>query len=421
MVVTVEPGIYFSLYVLQYFYLPSPVHSRYINTEVLQRYLPVGGVRIEDNILITSKGYENLTTAPKGEAMLDVIRNGKSNTSITPSHSRKPLGRSYGDEESPLRRAPGIPSETPELIPGPPARAATMPTEVKQRGSVDFEPFNGPSLFSNFRRSMTTDENIQRWRQSRERVSTPETPAAQIANATPVCGESVSGVEHVYMGSAVCLGTAPRARKGSQGQLMCKNCAILVQTLDRLRQNLNTSTQSSPTLERSPVFERTARATSAEKRRMGHLAEELRAVEVPAKSAPHISEHREPDVPQLHRLHDRSASPVFRNGTRALPCSIPAPLFSTVPHLDTSLYALPSSSLHNQQSMRVLPPTGWSKEEEGAPPMSFKKPKHQAENNAPFSAIRTRSGTAKPTSAPPVASGGYIEKARKDIEDLSLL
>ena len=70
MVVTVEPGIYFSAYALQHFYLPSPVHSKYINTEVLKRYMPVGGVRIEDDILITSSGYENLTTAPKGDAML---------------------------------------------------------------------------------------------------------------------------------------------------------------------------------------------------------------------------------------------------------------------------------------------------------------------------------------------------------------
>ena len=61
---------YFSAYALNYFYFPSPIHSKYINKEVLARYFPVGGVRIEDDLLITSKGYENLTTAPKGEAML---------------------------------------------------------------------------------------------------------------------------------------------------------------------------------------------------------------------------------------------------------------------------------------------------------------------------------------------------------------
>ena len=55
MVVTVEPGIYFSVYALQHFYLPSPVHRNFINVEVSERYMPVGGVRIEDDILITDK------------------------------------------------------------------------------------------------------------------------------------------------------------------------------------------------------------------------------------------------------------------------------------------------------------------------------------------------------------------------------
>jgi Xaa-Pro dipeptidase len=39
----------------------------------LQYYYPVGGVRIEDDILVTEDGYENLTKAPKGQAALDII------------------------------------------------------------------------------------------------------------------------------------------------------------------------------------------------------------------------------------------------------------------------------------------------------------------------------------------------------------
>ncbi|KAF2104331.1 putative Xaa-Pro aminopeptidase, partial [Rhizodiscina lignyota] len=73
MVVTVEPGIYFSRFAIQQF-LQSPEHSKYINKEEVEKYYSVGGVRIEDNILVTAGGYENLTTAPKGEEMMRMIR-----------------------------------------------------------------------------------------------------------------------------------------------------------------------------------------------------------------------------------------------------------------------------------------------------------------------------------------------------------
>lgn len=75
-VITIEPGIYFNRFLLETFFLSDPKHARFIDTEVLERYVPVGGVRIEDDILVTRRGYENLTTAPKGEAMLKVIRRG---------------------------------------------------------------------------------------------------------------------------------------------------------------------------------------------------------------------------------------------------------------------------------------------------------------------------------------------------------
>ena len=76
MVVTVEPGIYFCREYIEAYYLSKPELARYIDTEVLGRYWSVGGVRIEDCILVTEDGYENLTTAPKGEEMLKII-NGK--------------------------------------------------------------------------------------------------------------------------------------------------------------------------------------------------------------------------------------------------------------------------------------------------------------------------------------------------------
>ncbi|KAI5208768.1 putative Xaa-Pro aminopeptidase [Aureobasidium subglaciale] len=74
MVITCEPGIYFNREALETVFLPSPIHSKFINTAVLERFMPVGGVRIEDDLLITKDGWENLTTAAKGEAALKIIR-----------------------------------------------------------------------------------------------------------------------------------------------------------------------------------------------------------------------------------------------------------------------------------------------------------------------------------------------------------
>ena len=72
MIVTVEPGIYFSAAALR-----SDSHiADYVDLDVVQRYMDVGGVRIEDDILITREGNENLTKAPKGEEMLEHIRKG---------------------------------------------------------------------------------------------------------------------------------------------------------------------------------------------------------------------------------------------------------------------------------------------------------------------------------------------------------
>ncbi|KAK4456088.1 xaa-pro dipeptidase [Podospora aff. communis PSN243] len=76
MVVTIEPGIYFCREYIQAYFLDNPTHAKYINKEVLEKYYPVGGVRIEDCILVTDDGNQNLTTAPKGDEMLAVINEG---------------------------------------------------------------------------------------------------------------------------------------------------------------------------------------------------------------------------------------------------------------------------------------------------------------------------------------------------------
>ncbi|KAH7162114.1 putative Xaa-Pro aminopeptidase [Dactylonectria estremocensis] len=69
-VITVEPGIYFCSFIIAP-YLKDPEHSKFIDAAVLDKYWDVGGVRIEDNILITPTGYENLTTVPKEAAELE--------------------------------------------------------------------------------------------------------------------------------------------------------------------------------------------------------------------------------------------------------------------------------------------------------------------------------------------------------------
>ncbi|PWY63905.1 putative Xaa-Pro aminopeptidase pepP [Aspergillus heteromorphus CBS 117.55] len=76
-VITVEPGIYFCRFIIKPF-LESHETSKYIDTEVLERYWNVGGVRIEDNVHITKHGYENLTTAPKAFEEVEVLASSRS-------------------------------------------------------------------------------------------------------------------------------------------------------------------------------------------------------------------------------------------------------------------------------------------------------------------------------------------------------
>lgn len=63
-VVTVEPGVYFCRFILEP-YLKNPETSKYFDTNVLEKYWSVGGVRIEDNVVVTESGHINLTTTPK--------------------------------------------------------------------------------------------------------------------------------------------------------------------------------------------------------------------------------------------------------------------------------------------------------------------------------------------------------------------
>ncbi|KAK2864945.1 hypothetical protein FQN49_004066 [Arthroderma sp. PD_2] len=76
MVITVEPGLYFNKLAIEQAKAEKDKpdsKGRFVNFEVAERYLDVGGVRIEDDILVTKDGSRNLTTAPKGREMLSII------------------------------------------------------------------------------------------------------------------------------------------------------------------------------------------------------------------------------------------------------------------------------------------------------------------------------------------------------------
>lgn len=77
MVITVEPGIYF-IEVLLNEALRDPDRRRFIDTEVLDRFRLFGGVRIEDNVLVTEDGAELLTDVPRTvEEMEELMAEGQ--------------------------------------------------------------------------------------------------------------------------------------------------------------------------------------------------------------------------------------------------------------------------------------------------------------------------------------------------------
>jgi len=75
MVVTIEPGAYF-IPALLIPALKDDTQSQFLNADKVTQMYEFGGIRIEDNIVVTEDGYENLTDVPKERNEIEKLING---------------------------------------------------------------------------------------------------------------------------------------------------------------------------------------------------------------------------------------------------------------------------------------------------------------------------------------------------------
>jgi Xaa-Pro dipeptidase len=54
----------------------DPQHSRFLVRERLERFLDMGGVRIEDNVLVTADGARSLTSVPRSVEEIEAVMAG---------------------------------------------------------------------------------------------------------------------------------------------------------------------------------------------------------------------------------------------------------------------------------------------------------------------------------------------------------
>ncbi len=72
MVLTIEPGLYFVPALLEPA-LEDEKTSKFLNASKLQDMMDFGGIRIEDNLIITDDGFENMTDVPKERAEIEKV------------------------------------------------------------------------------------------------------------------------------------------------------------------------------------------------------------------------------------------------------------------------------------------------------------------------------------------------------------
>lgn len=75
-VLTVEPGIYFMDYALRKA-KEDPERAKFFNWDRLGDFANFGGIRLEDNVLVTESGIENFTVAPRTVDEVEAVMRGE--------------------------------------------------------------------------------------------------------------------------------------------------------------------------------------------------------------------------------------------------------------------------------------------------------------------------------------------------------